>query len=57
MITEPNFGCNEYADNQFVVAESNFGLSDYKDSTGRTLPMYVLTKKGELELDVIISCI
>lgn len=33
-------------------AESNFGLSDffisssYKDSTGRTLPCYLLTKKG-----------
>ena len=32
--------------------ESNFGLSDffipntYKDSTGRTLPCYLLTKKG-----------
>lgn len=26
--------------------ESNFGLSDYKDSTGRMLPMYYITKDG-----------
>ena len=27
-------------------AQSNFGLSEYKDSTGRTLPCYRLTKEG-----------
>ena len=26
------------------IAQSNFGLSTYKDSTGRTLPCYFLTK-------------
>ena len=26
------------------VAQSKFGLSTYKDSTGRTLPCYFLTK-------------
>ena len=25
---------------------ANFGLSKYKDSTGRTLPMYYITKDG-----------
>ncbi|MCM1220327.1 MAG: phage regulatory protein/antirepressor Ant [Lachnospiraceae bacterium] len=30
--------------------ESNFGLSEYKDSTGRVLPCYQLTKKGCLIL-------
>lgn len=35
-----------------ILTESNFGLSDffieneYKDSTGRTLPCYLITKKG-----------
>lgn len=32
------------------VTESNFGLSNYKDSTGRNLPCYNLTKKGCLIL-------
>lgn len=32
------------------VTESNFGLSEYKDSTGRNLPCYNLTKKGCLIL-------
>ena len=31
-------------------AELVFQLSDYKDSTGRTLPMYILTKKETLLL-------
>lgn len=32
------------------VAERNFALSEYKDSTGRKLPCYNLTKKGCLIL-------
>lgn len=35
----------EQLDNE---AERSFALSDYQDSTGRTLPMYVLSKKGSL---------
>jgi Rha family phage regulatory protein len=30
------------------ITESKFGLSEYKDSTGRILPMYELTKKQTL---------
>ena len=26
--------------------ESNFGLSEYTDSTGRTLPMYIMSRDG-----------
>jgi Rha family phage regulatory protein len=29
---------------------ASFGLSEYKDSTGRTLPMYYMTKDGFLFL-------
>lgn len=32
------------------VTETNFGLSTYKDKTGRTLPCFILTKKGCLIL-------
>lgn len=31
-------------------AESIFGLSEYKDSTGRSLPMYTMGKKGAMQL-------
>ena len=36
---DPNFGGNEFI-------ERNFALNEYKDSIGRTLPMYEMTKDG-----------
>ena len=35
---------------QRISTESIFGLSEYQDRTGRTLPMYVLTREGVLQL-------
>lgn len=35
---------------QRISTESIFGLSEYQDKTGRTLPMYVLTREGVLQL-------
>lgn len=36
----------ENLDCSISFAKSNFGFSTYKDSTGRKLPMYLLTKDG-----------
>ena len=35
---------------QRISTQSIFGLSEYQDKTGRTLPMYVLTREGVLQL-------
>lgn len=35
---------------QRISTESIFGLSEYQDRTGRTLPMYILTREGVLQL-------
>ena len=35
---------------QGVTTQSKFGLSDYKDSTGRTLPLYMITKEGAMQM-------
>lgn len=32
------------------ITESKFALSEYKDSTGRKLPMYILSMEGILQL-------
>ncbi len=40
----------EKLENQEVSTERIFALSEYRDKTGRTLPMYNLTKEGVLQL-------
>lgn len=40
----------EKLESQRISTESIFGLSEYQDRTGRTLPMYVLTREGVLQL-------
>ena len=40
----------EKLESQRISTESIFGLSEYQDWTGRTLPMYVLTREGVLQL-------
>lgn len=37
--TDPNFGARDFT-------EHNFSLSDYQDKSGRSLPMYEMTKDG-----------
>ncbi len=40
----------EKLENSGVPTETKFGLSERKDSTGRTIPYYILTKEGVLQL-------
>ncbi len=35
---------------QGISAQLKFEVSEYKDSTGRTLPMYLLTKEGAMQM-------
>jgi Rha family phage regulatory protein len=40
----------EKLENGGIKAQPIFGLSEYKDSTGRKVPMYTLTREGVLQL-------
>jgi hypothetical protein len=40
----------EKLENAGVATETKFGLSERQDSTGRTIPYYILTKEGVLQL-------
>jgi len=40
----------EKLENAGVSTETKFGLSERQDSTGRTIPYYILTKEGVLQL-------